>query len=476
MATGSEYDAVVVGSGPNGLAAAITIARHGRSVLVLEARETIGGGTRTRDLTLPSFHHDVCSAVHPLAIGSPFFRSLDLGAHGLEWIQPPIPLGHPLDGGSAVMLERSLDATADGLGPDAESYRRLVSPALKSWEKLVEDLLKPLGTPHHPLALLRFVPRAMRSATGMARGWFKGVRARALVAGMSSHSILPLEQWSTAAYGIMLPMLAHAVGWPIARGGSQSIADALASCLKSMGGVIRVEHPVASIDELPKARALLFDVTPRQLARIAGRRFPANYLNRLENHRHGPGVFKMDWALNDPIPWKYPACHRAGTLHLGGTLEEIAASERDACRGIVADRPFVLLVQPSLFDVTRAPEGMHTAWGYSHVPNGCTTDMTQRIESQIERFAPGFRERIIARHVMSPADMEAYNPNYIGGDIVGGVQSFQQLFLRPLGRWRAYATPARGIYMCSSSMPPGAGVHGMCGHLAARRALCEVLS
>jgi phytoene dehydrogenase-like protein len=470
-----EYDAVVVGSGPNGLAAAITIARMGCSVLLLEARATIGGGTRTQELTLPGYYHDVCSAIHPLALASPFFRSLDLAAHGLEWIDPPIPLAHPLDDGSAVLLQRSVDATADGLGQDGNAYRRLVGPAVRNWEQLVHDLLKPLGLPRHPLALLRFGPRAMRSAVGLAGTWFKGERAKALFAGNSCHSILPLEHWSTAAFGLMLSMLGHAVGWPIAIGGSQAIADALASSLTSLRGTINVGASVSSFDDLPKARALLFDVSPRQLARIAGLRFPAGYRKRLESFRHGPGVFKVDWALDGAIPWRDPACSQAGTVHVGGSIQEIASAELDVWRAVPPEKPFVFLSQPSLFDSSRSPEGMHTAWAYCHVPNGCTVDMTQRIEAQIERFAPGFRQRILARHVMSPADMEEYNPNYIGGDIVGGVQSFRELFVRPLGQWRAYSTPVKGIFICSSSMPPGGGVHGMCGYLAARKVLREAL-
>jgi len=475
MAGREEYDAVVVGSGPNGLAAAITIARAGRSVILLEAKQTIGGGTRTQELTLPGFHHDVCSAIHPLALASPFFRSLDLASRGVRWVHPPVPLAHPLDDGSAVLLERSISATAEGLGQDAAAYRGLVDPLLENWDHLVHDLLRPLGVAGHPVGLLRFAPYALRSATGLARARFKRDRARALFAGNSAHSILPLEQWSTAAFGLILCMLGHAVGWPIAGGGSQVIADALASCFTSMGGEIKMGAQVPSMEDLPKARAVLFDVTPRQLFRIAGDRFSGKYLEKLRQHPQGPGVFKIDWALGSPVPWKDPACLQAGTLHLGGTLEEIASAERDVWRGLPPEKPFVLLSQPSLFDSGRAPEGMHTVWAYCHVPNGCTLDMTDRIEAQIERFAPGFRSRIIARHLMPPAAMEEYNPNYVGGDIAGGVQSFRQLFVRPLGRWKAYATPAKGLYICSSSMPPGGGVHGMCGHLAAEQALRDVL-
>jgi phytoene dehydrogenase-like protein len=475
MPSSLKYDAVVVGSGPNGLAAAITIVQAGRSVLLLEAKDTVGGGTRTEELTLPGFRHDVCSAIHPLALASPFFRSLDLGAHGLEWIHPPAPLAHPLDDGSAVLLERSLEATAKGLGQDADGYRRLIGPGVQDWDQIVQELLKPLGIPRNPVALLRFGPRAMRSAVGLARSWFKGVRAKALFAGNSAHAIFPLRNRSSAGFGLMLCMSAHAVGWPIARGGSQAIADALASYLVSLGGTIEVGSPVSSMSDLPKARAVLFDVTPRQLARIAGSIFPSGYQKRLQKHRYGSGVFKVDWALDGPIPWRDPHCSNAGTLHLGGTLDEIAAAELDVWRGILPEKPFVLIAQPSLFDSSRAPEGMHTAWGYCHVPNGCTVDMSPRIEAQVERFAPGFRSRVLARHTMSTSEMEAYNANYIGGDIAGGVQSFRQLFVRPLGRWGAYSTPQKGLYICSSSMPPGGGVHGMCGHLAAQLALKEIL-
>ena len=471
MQTSQTSDAVVVGSGPNGLAAGITLAREGLSVLIIEAKETVGGGARTQELTLPGFHHDVCSAIHPLALASPFFRSLNLEAHGLKWVHPPIPLAHPLDDDLAVLLDPSIDVTANGLGEDSGQYSRMIEPLAQDWEKLVYELLKPLGTPKYPLPLLRFGRHAMRSAVGLAQACFKGKRARSLFAGNSAHSILPLEQSSSAAFGVMLSILGHAVGWPIAKGGSQAIADALSSCFTSLGGKIQVGVPVSSIDDLPNTQAVLFDITPRQLAVVAGSRLPSKYRKRLEQHRHGPGVFKVDWALTSAIPWTDSNCARAGTLHLGGSLEEITQSERHAWSNAPSDKPFVLLSQPSLFDPSRAPNGKHTAWAYCHVPNGCASDMTDRIEAQVERFAPGFRDSILGKHVMFPADMEKHNPNCIGGDIVGGIQSFQALFIRPLGRWQPYATPVKGLYICSSSMPPGGGVHGMCGHLAAIRAL-----
>jgi phytoene dehydrogenase-like protein len=450
------------------------LAQEGLSVLIIEAKATIGGGARTQELTLPGYHHDVCAAVHPLALASPFFRSLNLEVHGLEWIFPPIPLAHPLDDAPAVLLDPSIEVTANGLGEDADSYQSLIRPLVENWEKLVYELLKPLGRPKHPLLLLRFTRHAMKSTTSLVNAWFRGKRTQALFAGNSAHSILPLERASSAAFGMMLSVLGHAVGWPIAKGGSQKISDTLASCFRSLGGEIQIGAPVSSIHDIPKARAILFDITPRQLARIAGSRLPSKYCMRLERHCHGPGVFKVDWALSHPIPWKDPNCARAGTLHLGGTLNEIAQSERQVWMDTPSEKPFVLLSQPSLFDSSRAPSLQHTAWAYCHVPNGCTMDMTDRIEAQVERFAPGFREYIITRNSMFPADLEKHNPNCIGGDIVGGVQSFRSLFVRPLGRWQAYATPVKGLYICSSSMPPGGGVHGMCGFLAAHSALRQV--
>jgi phytoene dehydrogenase-like protein len=466
---GSSYDTIVVGSGPNGLAAAITMARAGRSVLVREAQGTIGGGTRSASLTLSGFIHDVCSAVHPLAVASPFFQSLPLAEHGLEWIHPPAPLAHPLDDGTAVMLERTVEATLETLGPDAAAYRELMDPLVAQWDQLKTELLGPLRLPRRPFALARFGLRALRSARGLAESRLKGERARALFAGIAAHSMLPLERIPSAAVGLVLGIAGHAVGWPVPRRGSQSIARALASYLRSLSGEIITGAPVGSLDELPSARAVLCDLTPRQLLRFAGHRLPPAYKQKLERYRYGPAAFKLDWALDGPIPWKAAECSRAGTVHLGGSLAEIALSEREPWAGKPADKPFVLLAQPSLFDPTRAPAGKHTAWAYCHVPNGSTFDMTQRIEDQVERFAPGFRDRILARSVMPPAELERHNANLVGGDINGGVQDLWQIFSRPT--LRLYSTPVKGLFICSSSTPPGGGVHGMCGYFAARTAL-----
>jgi phytoene dehydrogenase-like protein len=469
--TSRRYDAVIVGSGPNGLAAAVEFARHGRSVLVLEAADTIGGGARSAELTLPGYVHDVCSAVYPLAIGSPFFRELPLDKFGLDWVHPDVPLAHPLDDGTAAVLERSVDATADGLGPDAAAYRKLFAPLTAAFADLTRDLLGPVRVPRHPVAAARFGLRALRSGRGLAEGLFTGERARALLAGLAAHAVQPLEWAATAAITLMLGMAGHAVGWPVARGGSQRIADALAGYVRSLDGEVVTGRRVTSVDELPPARAVLLDVTPRQVVALAGHRLTDRYRRRLGRYRYGPGVFKVDWALREPIPWRAAACRRAGTLHLGGPLDEVAANEAAVWKGEHPERPFVLLSQPTLFDPSRAPPGRHTAWGYCHVPHGSAADMTERIEAQVERFAPGFRDLILARHVLDPAALERRNPNLIGGDIAGGVADLGQLFTRPVAAWNPYKTSAAGIFLCSASTPPGPGVHGMCGYFAARAAL-----
>ena len=466
-----EYDVVVVGAGPNGLAAAITLARAGRSVLLLEGAETVGGGLRSAELTLPGFLHDPCSAFHPLGIASPVWRDLPLAEHGLAWIHPPAPLAHPFDDGTAVIVERDVAVTVGQLGADGAAYRRLMGTFTRDWQRIIHEFLGPLRFPRHPFSLVRFGLAALWPATTLARLAFRRERARAVFAGMSAHSIMPLEGLATAAFGLMLGMLAHAVGWPIVQGGSQRFADALASYLKSLGGEIQTGHYVHSLADVPSATAILLDVTPRQLVSIAGDRLPAGYQRRLGRYRHGPGVCKVDFALEGPIPWRAAECLRAGTVHVGGTLEEIAAAERAAWQGEHPEHPFLILGQQSLFDPSRAPAGKHTVWAYCHVPNGSTVDMTDRIAAQIERFAPGFRSRILAAHTRTAAEMAAYNPNYIGGDINGGVQDLRQLFTRPVASLNPYATPASGIFLCSSSTPPGGGVHGMCGYFAAQAML-----
>jgi phytoene dehydrogenase-like protein len=464
-----QFDSVIIGSGPNGLAAAITLAQAGQSVLVLEAEPTIGGGMRSAELTLPGFTHDLCAAVVPLALASPFFRTLPLAQNGLAFIQPDAPLAHPLDDGTAVIVERSVEQTAAGLGPDGASYARLFGPLARDWAKLEPLLLGALRFPKHPVITARFGLDALRSASSVAKSKFRGVRARALFAGLAAHSILPLEDSPSAAFGLILGILAHAVGWPIVRGGTQKLADGLAAHFRSLGGEIRTGTRVASIDELPPRSTVFCDVSPRALASIAGSRFTPGFRAALEHYGYAPGVCKVDWALDAPIPWKAAECARAGTVHVGGTLEEIAASERDAWNGAESRAPFVLLAQPTLFDPTRAPRGKHTAWGYCHVPNGSTKDMSSAIEAQIERFAPGFRARILQRSVMLPADLQQHNANLVGGDVGGGAVTLSQLFMRPTRR--LYSTTDPRIYICSASTPPGGGVHGLCGYLAAKRAL-----
>ena len=467
-----SYDVVVIGSGPNGLSAAITMAQVGKSVVVYEAQNKIGGGARSAELTLPGFIHDICSSVYPLAIGSPFFRSLPLAEHGLEWIQPPAAAAHPFDDGTAVTLERSVEGTATQLGPDEESYRELMGPLVAGWNGLDADLLGPVRVPRHPLRLARFGLAGIQPARRLAEKRFRGERAKGLFAGMAAHSMLPLEHWGSAAFGLVLAIAGHAVGWPIARGGAQKLSDALAAHLLSLGGQIVRDCRVRSLDDLPSARVVLCDVTPRQLIEIAGERLSRSYRKRLKGYRYGLGAFKMDWALSGPVPWTSAACKRAATIHLGGTLEEIACSERSAWHGEYVERPFVLVAQPSLFDSSRALATKHTLWGYCHVPHGSTSNMAAKIENQIERFAPGFKDLIVGRNRMPPEKLEEHNANLVGGDINGGAADLRQLFFRPT--LKTYGTSMKGLYLCSASTPPGGGVHGMCGHFAARRALKEM--
>jgi len=467
----SAKSAYVIGAGPNGLTAAITLAKAGIAVTLLEAEATIGGGLRTAELTLPGFLHDVCSAVHPLAAASPAFRNFPLEEHGLKWIGPPVPVAHPMDDGTAVVLEESLEETVRRLGKDGPRYRQTMGPLVARWQDLFEDILSPVEIPKHPLLLGRFGALAGFPATWVARSLFSTEPARALFAGLAAHSILPLENLASAAFGWVLGLTGHAVGWPSPRGGSQQLANALGSYFESLGGRIVTDTRVSSLNELD-ANLVLFDVTPRQLLKIAGEQLPDGYRRKLEKYRYGPGVFKMDWALDQPIPWTAADCARAGTLHLGGTLEEIASSERGPLRGETSERPFVLLAQPSLFDATRAPAGKHTAWAYCHVPNGSKVDMTEPIEAQVERYAPGFRKTILARSVLTPADLENRNANLVGGDIVGGTQDLQQMFFRPTASM--YRTPKKGLYLCSASTPPGGAVHGMCGYNAARAAVKDI--
>jgi phytoene dehydrogenase-like protein len=469
-----RFDAIVIGSGPNGLAAAIVVAETGRRVLVLEAEPTLGGGVRSAELTRPGFIHDICSAIHPFGIVSPAFRDLPLAAHGLRWIAPPVMLAHPFDDCTAGSLVASVDETARGFAADADAYRGLMQPLVDDWPQLERSLLgPPLKIPRHPFKLARFGFQALRSATGIAESVFSTTAARGTFAGIAAHGMLPLDHLLTAAFGLVLGAMTHVAGWVMPRGGSQELSNALAAHLRSLGGEIVTGSRVASIDDLPPARAVLCDLSPKPFLAIAGHRLPAAYRRTLERYRYGMGVFKVDYALDAPIPWRADACRHAGTVHVGGTLEEIARSERDAWEGRTTERPFVLVTQPSLFDDLRAPAGKHTAWTYCHVPHGSDVDMQPRIEQQIERFAPGFRARVLASSAMRPADLERHNANLVGGDIGAGVTDIRQFLARPtLG---TYSTPLRGVYLCSASTPPGVGVHGMCGYLAAQRALVEVL-
>jgi phytoene dehydrogenase-like protein len=468
----SQYDAIVVGSGPNGLSAAIELARAGLSVLVREANETIGGGARSLELTLPGFLHDVCSAIHPLAISSPFFRSLPLAQHGLEWIEPPLPLVHPFDDGPPAILDRGVNQTAAALNPDSSAYRRLIEPLVRHWDRLMPEIMGPmLHVPSSPILLARFGVRALWPAATLSKFAFRGGRARALFDGLAAHSIVALEKPGTSAIGLVMAAAGHAGGWPLPRGGAQQIAAALASYFCSLGGTIETSSPVETLESLPPARAVLLDVTGRQALQIAAKSLPRQSQRALRRFRYGPGVFKIDWALSGPIPWREPECARTATLHLGGGADEIEASERAAWNGEYAEKPLVLLAQPSLFDSGRAPAGRHTGWAYCHVPHGSTRDMSGIIEAQVERFAPGFRDLVIARHTENTAQLERSNANLVGGDIAGGANDLSQLIARPILAFDPYRTGAKGLYLCSASTPPGGGVHGMCGYHAARSAL-----
>jgi phytoene dehydrogenase-like protein len=468
-----DYDAVVVGSGPNGLAAAITLQRAGLSVLVLESKNEPGGGLRTEELTLPGFRHDVCSAVHPLAIGSPFFKTLPLDQFGLQFIFPEVDAAHPFDDGSAALLKRTVEQTAESLGNDAITYKKLMQPLIKKWPLIVDDLLGPLHYPKHPFAMAAFGMNAIAPSTLFSRK-FTTPQAKGLWAGMSAHSILPLSNFATSATALVLMISAHLYGWPVVRGGTGSIASALVSYFTSLGGKIKTGYHVESLDQVPSSRAVLFDVTPRQLLKIAGQSFDSFYRWQLSRYKYGPGVFKIDWALSDPIPFKAKDARTAGTVHLGNTIREIAAYEKNVWNGNSTGNPFVLLSQPTIIDPSRSPRGKHTAWAYCHVPNGSTENMTERIEKQVERFAPGFKDVILARHTFNTVQLEKYNNNYVGGDINGGSFNITQLFTRPALRSSPYRTSKKGLYICSSSTPPAGGVHGLCGYHAACRALKDI--
>jgi phytoene dehydrogenase-like protein len=471
-----RWDAVIVGAGPNGLAAACTLADAGRSVLVLEAAAIAGGGARTQALTEPGFQHDVCSAIHPMGAASPFFRAIGLEADGLEWAHPEVALAHPFDDGSAAIVQRDLDATCSALGDeDGRGYRRMIAPLLAHAESLFDETMRPIRIPRRPLLMARFGLRALRSTQGLARAFLQSDRARVMFGAVSAHALLPLDALGTAAFGLMMLIAGHRAGWPCARGGSQSIVAAMIRRIARHGGEVRVGHRVASMADIPSSKVVLFDLTPRQVVAIAGEALPPRYRSRLGRFRYGAGSFKIDWSLDGPIPWKNDACRRAGTVHVVGEWKELAASERAVSEGKISDRPFVLVAQQSLFDRTRAPDEKHTGWGYCHVPHGSRIDATERIEAQIERFAPGFRQIIRARHVIDASQYEAHNANMIGGDIGGGANDLWQVLARPILKWDPYATPNPRLFLCSSSTPPGGGVHGMCGWNAAKSALRRAL-
>lgn len=473
---GYDYDAVIIGSGPNGLAAAIKLAQANLSVIILESKNTIGGGMRSAELTLPGYIHDVCSSIHPLGINSPFFSQLPLHKFGLEWIHPPASLAHPFDDGSTALMTNSIDDTASTLRSDADSYRKIINPIVNMWDKIKADLLGPLKFPKHPYLFARFGLDALQSCKGFCNRHFNEKYAKGMFAGLSAHSFLPLSKLITVSFGLVLLITGHKTGWPIIKGGSQNLAKALQIYFLSIGGKIITDFPVNNISGVPKSRTVFFDLTPKQIIEIMGDKLPSAYKKSLQRYRYGSGVFKVDWAIEGNIPFINPVLQSAGVIHLGGTFDEIAAGENEVWNGRHPDKPFVLLSQQSVFDPSRSPKGKNTIWGYCHVPNGSKVNMTEKIEKQIERFAPGFRERILSKHVMSTEDIHNYNPNYIGGDINGGIQDIWQLFTRPVISFSPYSMPVKGYYICSSSTPPGGGVHGMCGYHAARIALKDIFN
>ncbi len=466
-----KYDAAIIGSGPNGLSAGVILAKAGLSVVIIEAKEQIGGGTRTSELTLPGFRHDVCSAIHPLGAASPLFQTLPLDRFGLKWIYPPRALVHPFDDGSAVFITNSIEETASNLNSDAEAYKNLMMPLVENTSLLLRDILSPLSFPSHPFRLIDFGLDAIQPSAVFAKRKFSGMKARSLFAGLSAHSILPLNKLFTTAFGLILAMTAHKPGWPLPEGGSQNISGSLADYFISLGGEIITSQPVNSLKDIPECRIKVFDLTPKQILDIMGDDLPSGYKKKLGRYRYGPGVFKIDYALSEPVPFTAEESKTTAAIHLGGSIDEITRAEEMVWNGTIPDKSFVIFVQPSIFDKSRVPEGKHTAWAYCHVPNGSDTDMTKAIENQIERFAPGFRDVILAKNTMNTADLENYNSNYIGGDINGGMQDWKQLFTRPVLSLSPYSMPLKGFYICSSSTPPGGGVHGMCGYNAAKKIL-----
>lgn len=470
-----SYDAIVVGSGPNGLAAAITLARAKCSVLLVEGREEIGGSCTSAELTLPGYVHDVCSAIHPLAVASPFFRSLPLERYGLKWIQPEIPLAHPMDGGKCVLLHRSISMQIKEFGDDGDAWRRFLGRFVENWQELMPDILDPLlHFPRHPFLLLRFGIPALQAAAGLARQRFRNEETQALFGGLASHSFLDLGKPASSATGLVLAILAHAVGWPMPEGGAGKISAALGAYFRDFGGKIITNRTIINIDELPPAKAIFLDLTPKQVLHVAGHRLPQAYRRKLENFRYGPAVFKIDYAMSSPVPWRTPDCAKAGTVHLGGSLSEIEEAEQNVARGKLPRRPFILFAQHTLFDPSRAPKDRHTGWAYCHIPHACDVDATDLMETQIERFAPGFRDCVIARCARGPKLLEQYNPNLVGGDINGGLADLWQLLARPVLSFNPYQTPCKTLFICSASTPPGGGVHGMGGFNAARSFLRKI--